>query len=208
MKQNFITSTSKRFFEDLHQDHILIDWFSCLQEQGTELELVQCNLIVTGFHRNTKLNELVLNLLEHVFNVMWDFAVVMVIKLLVLCGQLSDQSTTRWANVYSFQVSFSGNDKELLFKSQCHYCSIVFMTQFFQQSLHTLAQNRFTSSEQCLIIKCMPMMRNQQTGNIKRFISVSEKNIWFYIPDRVGSCIASLSQSPWRKTRPITFSFQ
>ncbi len=51
-------------------------------------------------------------------------------------------------------------------------------------------------------------MRNQKCWNVKGFVAVSEENIGFDIPNCVSSGVASLSESSWRETGSISFSFQ
>lgn len=54
----------------------------------------------------------------------------------------------------------------------------------------------------------MAVMRNQKGRNIKSFVSVSKKYVWPNVPNSIGSCVASLSQTSRRKARTITFSLQ
>jgi len=122
--------------------------------------------------------------------------------------ELSDQSSAGCSDIDSFEVSFSWDSEELLFKTQSHDGSAVFNADFFQESLNTLAKDTLACSEQSLIVQGVPEVRNQECWNVKGFVSVSEQNVRLDVPDSISSGLAGLSEASRGEAGSVCFSFQ
>lgn len=78
MEQHFVTSSVECFFKHFHENHVVVNRLSSLQEQGAEFELIDGDFIVPGLDRNSQFQKFILNFLENILNIMGQFSVVMV----------------------------------------------------------------------------------------------------------------------------------
>ena len=77
-----------------HQQHVVIDGQVAFLIDGSQLELVGSNLVVTGLDRNAQLQSPYLQILHEGRHTLGDGSKVMVFQLLVLAGFMSQQGTS------------------------------------------------------------------------------------------------------------------
>ena len=59
VKQDFESSSAEGFFQDFHEDHVLIDTLSGFQEQWAEFKLIDCDFIVSCLYWDTQFQKLI-----------------------------------------------------------------------------------------------------------------------------------------------------
>lgn len=75
------------------------DSLACLFVDSTELKLVVRDFIVPDLEGDSNFQQLALNLLHDFLNLTWDFAIVMVRKLLILGTNTTEQTSSSQSKV-------------------------------------------------------------------------------------------------------------
>jgi hypothetical protein len=101
MEQYCVSMLVEYFFENLHGNQVMIDGFTSLFVNGCEFKLIISNLVVFCLEGNTDFQKLVFNFIQYLFYFNWNFAVVVIRKLLILGSDFTHQSSAGMNEVRS-----------------------------------------------------------------------------------------------------------
>jgi len=142
MKEDSVAVSIEGLFEDLHGDQILEDGLAGLLINGTKLKLVVGHFVVLGLEGDSDLQQLSFHFLKDLLDLAWNFAVIMVRKLLIFGCDPSEQTSARRAQVLTMQICSLWYHKELLLQAECQEDLLVWDFEGLQKCRGSLFHDR------------------------------------------------------------------
>ena len=139
----------------------MIDSFSCIAINGTELKLIESNFVVFSFESDAYLKHFFLHLSERLLYVDWDFTIVVIWKLLTFCTNFSYKSSSSEHQVGSLEVCFLWNNQKLLLKSKIKNDFFSFSSNSLEQTHCWFFHICLSFSENSLSIECLSIVRDE-----------------------------------------------
>ena len=210
-KRLFVEQTYQIVFQgdllhDLHGQLVMIRGNICGSENGSQLMLCRCNLVVLRLGKNTKLPQLFVQLFHVGSNSGLDGAEIVVIQLLTLGRFGAEQGSAGKDQVLTLVIHGFVDEEILLFRTDRggHMLDIA-VSEELQNTQRLLVQCFHRTQQRCFLVQCFAAVGTEGGGDAQSF--ALDKSVAGGVPSGVASCFKGCPQTAGRERGGIRFTF-
>ena len=158
------------FLHQGHEEHIVVNGQVGLLEDGSQLKLVGCHLVVTGLARDAQLQCLVLQVFHESLHTLWHDAEIVVFHLLVLGGVMPHQGASRQHQVGTCHIKALVYQEVFLLPSQIgnhlFHLGVKIMTYLGGGHVHGMER----AQQWRFVVERLARIRNEDSGDTERVV--------------------------------------
>ena len=203
MQKHAEVMTCSNLTHNGHKQLVMVVCKVCLLIYWSQLILIWCNLIMTCFQWNTKLQTLVLQILHKGQHSLWNSTKIVIVELLILCRLVSHKRTACLHEVRACRPECIINQEVLLLPAEEYLHSLNTSIKVATHLCRSTRYSRNGAQERSLIVESLARVRYKYSRNTK--CCIYDKCRRCRVPCRVTSRLEGITDTTTRERRSIGF---